>query len=388
MIALSQTTMTSDDLKFHAFCLTETGTRLDQYARAIAARVRPGDVVLDLGAGTGILSFLATAAGARLVYAMEASDVIACAELLASRSGVRDRLRFIHASSSEATLDEQVDVIVADIHDTFGLQPTGLRSLIDARDRFLKPGGCLIPARTQLVVAPVDVPHLYQRTVDVWRTQVHGVDLSPLRTFATNRPHPARFEPSEALGPPAIIASIDFMSVNHFHAGGSAQVTTTRSGMLHGVCGCFVTMLADGVTISNVPGRSETTHFAQVFFPLETPCEIAAGDVIDIQIDTFDGSESRWQIGIAHRDGRSPMRFDHSTFHGTPLTLKALKKQTPDYRPRLTVRGTMERALLDRFDGTCTAAELETWLTDRFGSALPSALEATALVKATIDRCG
>jgi predicted RNA methylase len=379
--------MTSDDLKFHAFCLTDTGSRLDRYAQAIAVGVHPGDVVLDLGSGTGILTFLASAAGARLVYGIEASDVIACAELVAARRGLLDRVRFIHASSSAVILPERVDVIVADIHDTFGLQPTGLRSFIDARDRFLKPGGRLIPVSTQLLVAPVEAPDLYRRTVDVWREPVHGVDFSPVRALATNQPHPARFDAADTLAAPSTIATIDFRSIHALHAGGSARVIAARSGTLHGVCGCFVTTLGGDITMSNAPGQSEATNFAQVFFPIETPQEVAEGDAIAIQIDAFDGLEYRWRVEVVSRHGGS-IRSDRSTFHGMPVPLNALKKQRADYKPRLTARGEMERALLDRFDGTCTAAELEAWLTDRFASALPSSQEATALVKATIDRCG
>src|SRR5262245_52708015 len=135
------TAMSSDPLQFHAFCLTDTGTRLDQYACAIARAVRPGDVVVDLGAGTGILSFLACAAGACRVYAIEASHAIAYGELLASKAGFLDRVHFIHERSTLVTLPERADVLVADIHDTFGLQAGGLGAFIDARDRLLKPGG-------------------------------------------------------------------------------------------------------------------------------------------------------------------------------------------------------------------------------------------------------
>ncbi len=73
-----------DLLQFHAFCLTETGTRLNEYARAIAASVREGDVVLDLGTGSGLLAVLACQAGARRVYAVESSDAVRLGELVAS----------------------------------------------------------------------------------------------------------------------------------------------------------------------------------------------------------------------------------------------------------------------------------------------------------------
>src|SRR6185295_7622840 len=119
----------------------DTGSRLDQYARAIARTIRPGDVVVDLGAGTGILSFLACAAGAHCVYAIEASDAIGYGELLASAGGFQDRVRFIRSPSTRVTLPQRVDAIIGDIHDTFGLQASGIGSVLDARDRLLKPGG-------------------------------------------------------------------------------------------------------------------------------------------------------------------------------------------------------------------------------------------------------
>src|SRR5512134_1995909 len=100
--------MMNSDLEFHGFCLTDTGSRLDHYAAAIAARVRPGDTVVDLGAGTGILSFLACRAGARRVYAIEAGESLEFARLLAARNGCSDRIEFINKPSTHVVLPERV----------------------------------------------------------------------------------------------------------------------------------------------------------------------------------------------------------------------------------------------------------------------------------------
>jgi predicted RNA methylase len=380
--------MGSDDLQFHAFCLTDTGSRLDEYARAIAQTVKPDDVVVDLGSGTGILAFLACAAGARRVYAIEASDAIGYGELLASTGGFESRVRFIRSSSSQVTLPERADVIVGDIHDTFGLQAGGLGTFLDARDRFLEPRGVLIPSRIQLLAAPVEAHDLYRKTVDVWQQQVHGVDLSPLRTLAVNQRYPARFRAEQLFAPPSPLAAIDLTTTNALHVVGHVRVSATRAGTLHGACGCFVTTLTGDVVMGNVPGDSRTTNFAQAFFPLGTPQPVAEGDLISMRIETYDGTQARWQVEIAPRNGRSPVRFDHSTFFSAPVRADVLEKQKNEYRPHLTARGAMERALLDTFDGTSSAADLERWLIQRFGEQLPSAREAAAFLKATIERSG
>lgn len=380
--------MGSDDLQFHAFCLTDTGTRLDQYARALAHTIHAGDVVIDIGAGTGILSFMACAAGASRVYAVEASDAIAYGEVLASRSRYTNLVTFIHAASSQATLPERADVIVADIHDTFGLQTHGLGALLDARDRLLKPGGSIVPSHVDLLAAPVEAHDLYRRSVDIWHQQVHGVDLTPLRGLAVNQRYPARFAPPQLLAPPAPVGSLALATARGVHAGGSAAFVAARSGTMHGVCGCFVTTLADNITIGNVPGDSHTTNFAQAFFPIETPQPIDRGDRIAIAIDTIDGAQTRWQVDITPAGGSETRRFDHSTFYSTPIRPDRLEKQSADYRPRLTPRGAIERVLLDTFDGTRSAGEIERWLVQRFGSQLASPREAAAFLKATIERCG
>jgi|RhiMethySRZTD1v2_1073278.scaffolds.fasta_scaffold40660_3 PRMT5 arginine-N-methyltransferase/ribosomal protein L11 methyltransferase PrmA len=379
--------MMHNELEFHAFCLTDTGSRLDRFAAAIAARVRPGDSVLDLGAGSGILSFLACRAGARRVYAIEAGGSIEFARLLAERHGFQDRIQFISQPSTQVRLPARVETIVGDIHDTFGLQRHGLGALMDARDRFLAPGGTLIPCRIQLMAAPIEAPDHYQRTIDVWRQRVQGIDLSPLRSLAVHQPTAARIDPSQLLSPPVALTTIDLMRVTRPHVSGMSQSDVTRDGTLHGVCGCFVTTLADDVVMGNVPGDSETTNFAQAFFPIESPLAIRTGDRVTIRLETHDGAATRWQVDVT-RDGSSIGRFDHSMLHAEILSMQALRKQADDYRPSLTPLGAMERDLLDRFDGTHSAADLESWLTTRAESVLPSAREAAAFLKQTIERCG
>src|SRR5271165_3586372 len=89
--------------------------RTSSYDRALRANIRPGAVVLDIGAGPGILAFLACRAGAATVYAVEPDDVIQLAKEIAADNGFSNRIQFIQAMTTEIDLPEKVDGIVADI---------------------------------------------------------------------------------------------------------------------------------------------------------------------------------------------------------------------------------------------------------------------------------
>ena len=120
--------------------------RTDGFRRAIESVVRPGDVVLDVGAGTGILSLFAARAGAARVYAVERTTVAVMAQELAAANGAADTVRVIHGDIMDIELPERVDVIVSEWLGGFGIDEGMLAPVVAARDRWLKPGGVMIPS--------------------------------------------------------------------------------------------------------------------------------------------------------------------------------------------------------------------------------------------------
>lgn len=372
-------------LEFHGFLLANTGSRLDRFAKALTAAIRPGDTVLDLGAGSGILSILACKAGARRAYAVEDTDAVSIARALVHATEYRDRIEIVHGTSFDLTLAERADMLVADVHSTFGLQEKGLRAMLDARDRLLKPGGRMVPASMQLRVAPADAAEIYDAKVTTWQRTVHGVSLALVRDLAVNTVHAARLQKDQLLAEPETICTVDFTTAASLHLAGQVRLRATRVGTLHGLCGGLFTTLADRIEISNLPGDPGTSNFAHAFLPIDTPVEVMPGDPIDVQIDSFDGDELRWIVTVTPSVGRT-RRFTQSTFLSRTLTHERLRKHDPSYRPALNVRGQMERDLLAQIDGARTLGELREWFLAHCAQLTQPRLE--ELLAATIERCG
>ena len=145
----------------------------------IGTVVRPGDVVLDVGAGSGILSVFAARAGAARVYSVEATSVAVLAQELAHANRVADIVRVIQGDIADVELPEPVDVIVSEWLGGFGIDEGMLVPVITARDRWLKPGGTMIPDSVTAWVALVHDAHLGQ-TLEFLRSDPYGIELGGL----------------------------------------------------------------------------------------------------------------------------------------------------------------------------------------------------------------
>lgn len=101
-----------------------------------------GKVVLDVGCGTGILSFFCLQAGARTVYGVEASDMADHAKAVVEANGVSQRIHILKGRMEDIVLPEKVDIIVSEWMGYFLIYETMLDSVLLARDRWLKPVRC------------------------------------------------------------------------------------------------------------------------------------------------------------------------------------------------------------------------------------------------------
>jgi protein arginine N-methyltransferase 1 len=325
--------------------------RMDAYARALRAAVTPKSVVLDLGAGTGIFTLLACRFGARRVYAIEPDDALQVARETVARNGYADRVEFVQAPSAEVTLPESVDVIVSDLRGLLPLFNHHLKSIADARRRFLKPGGWLIPQRDTLWAAAVEAPELYASVVA--GCSEDGFDMAAARKIATQILRKAQLEERHVLLEPQPWLILDYAIQEEGEV--SAQVTWTaaRAGTAHGLALWFETVLAEGIGFSTGPAAPKTIY-RQMFYPWAEPVGLAAGDVVAVALRANPVGEDyvwRWDACVRTPAGLCKAEFQQSTFFGAPLTAEGLRKRASTYVPSLDLEGEIERFILVRMDG-------------------------------------
>ena len=159
--------------------------RTEAFRRAIESAVRPGDVVLDVGAGSGILSLFAARAGAARVYAVERTTVAVLAQVLAAANGAAEIVQVIHGDIMDVELPGRVDVIVSEWLGGFGIDEGMLAPVIAARDRWLKPGGVMIPRSVTAWTALVNDRYSGEM-VEFLRDNPYGLKLDDLAEITVN----------------------------------------------------------------------------------------------------------------------------------------------------------------------------------------------------------
>ena len=144
-------------------------------------------IVLDVGAGSGILSFFAIQAGARRVYAVEASSMALHCEELVRKNNLSDKIIVMYGKIEEVDIPEDVDTIISEPMGYMLYNERMLESFVHAR-KFLKEGGNMFPTKGDLYLAPFTDEALYMEQYsksNFWYQQsFYGVDISHLREQA------------------------------------------------------------------------------------------------------------------------------------------------------------------------------------------------------------
>lgn len=275
-----------EDLHVHRWMLRDRA-RVRAFDEAIQRCVKPGDVVLDVGAGSGILSLMAARAGAARVYAVERTPVAGMARRLAQRNGYADVVKVAQGDIQHLSLPEPVDVIVSEWLGTIGVDENLLFPVLQARDRWLKPGGMMLPARVTAQLAPAwlatacEVKYLHEPLLGfdlaaLGETSVHDLLCRRYQVRADGLAAPARAmwttdtttaALSESLAPHRCELTFEMAEPTRVNA----------------LVAWFDAELAPGVGLSNAPDAPET-HWGQLTLPLDRAIDLAVGAKLQVRV--------------------------------------------------------------------------------------------------------
>lgn len=363
----------------------EDAVRLDAFSRAIAGVVRPGDVVVDLGSGTGVLGLLACRAGAARVYSVDQTGMAAFARRIAADNGFSDRVIALRGHSSRVDLPERVDVVVSDMIGRIGFHSGSAEALVDVRERWLRPGGWLMPAAVETWIAPVEQARLY-RDVDFWAAPVAGFDMSAVRQSAANTGYPHAFVAADLLAPGAVGAKCDYLAGDAALARGTASFVVTRPGVFHGLAAWFVAQLSSSVTLTNAPGAADRINRRNAFLPLETCVPVAAGDVIDVAL-TLRPVDFVVSWSVSCRRGDTELaRARQSTLRGMLLEREDLISAAEGSKPTLNRWAAARASIIELCDGHRELGEIERLVYERHRALFVSAMQAKVFVAEVVGR--
>ena len=177
---------------YHQKDMLEDQSRMTAYSDAV--RLNPdsfrGKVVLDVGTGSGVLAMWAAQAGAKKVYAVEATHMAVQARKIVAANGLSDVVEVIQGSMEEVELPEKVDVIISEWMGYFLLRESMFDSVLCARDKWMKPGGAMFPSHAKMYLSAIKSNKSGQKyqelqeSLNVWEDFVrnthenYGIDLS------------------------------------------------------------------------------------------------------------------------------------------------------------------------------------------------------------------
>ena len=324
--------------------------RTAAYAKALERRVTPDSVVVDIGTGTGIFALLAARLGARKVYAIDPSDAIDYGRRIAAANGLSERIEFIQGFSTDVQLAEQADVIVSDIHGVLPAHERSLFAIIDARDRFLVPGGSLIPCRETLWAAVVEAAMPHHEIAGIWGSDVFGLDMTAVRSTVVNTWRGMRLGPADLVTRPACWAAVDYAALSSPRLGGDAAWEVDADRTAHGIGVWFDWDGGDGATFSNSPLTGERHIYRQAFFPWPEPLELRCGDQVRVCLRAdLAGSDYvyGWHTTVRGRDGAARADFNQSDFFGLTLSSDRLRRLSSTFTPSLNEEGRIDHAILN-----------------------------------------
>jgi predicted RNA methylase len=253
-------------LHYHAVMLTDQA-RMGSFKTALEYVVPPGGRVLELGGGTGVLSFFAAQKAARVWCVERNPELVDTARRLLALNGVDDRVEVVAADAFDYLPPERVDVVVCEMLHSALLREKQAPLMASFKERYLARFGpplpTLVPEAAILGIQPV------QHSFEFFGYQ------APIPIFQDpSQPN----EASILLAEPAVTNSVIFSESFPTTIAWDGEVPITRYGSVNAIR--FITRSILAVRV--VEGDTVDWYLQHLIVPLDEPVPVPAGGGVHI----------------------------------------------------------------------------------------------------------
>lgn len=344
-VPVTETDTSRADLERHRRWLADAA-RTAAFCEAVAAAVRPGAVFADLGCGTGLLSLVARRAGARRAFAVERGAIIGLARQIVGANHATD-IEFIHGESTDVTLPEPADVVAMDSIGDAGYSPSLVACLCDARERWLRPGGVMIPASIDICGVVIEAP---DHIADV---PLPERGLAPLDLAGVSR-----------LSALTLIGRTTFATADPSHIAFDATLVVTRPGAARGLGLCFSAVMLDRdapIVLTNDPAAPVHSVRDAEFLPFGAIVPVTVGDCVHVRF-TANAVVDSWRYEITVATPQGAVRHAHTVRSAQDAIGLDVARLAPDDVPSLHAVGVAARDVLTRAANGVASADLAAWV--------------------------
>lgn len=241
--------------------------RMNAFQAAIAHAVRPGMKVLELGGGTGVLSYFA-AQQADKVYCVEFNpDLVREARRFLAMNPNGHKVEVIHADAFDYLPPEPVDVVICEMIHVAMLREKQVAVIEAFKQRYLERfGGPLpifMPEAVVMAVQPLQQDYSF-----------HGYYAPIVQFQDTAVAYPGTLE----LAAPAVYSVLDFAAPTASLIAWQGSFTVEQDGTLNALRFVTKNLLA----IVQEQGRTIDWLNHYMTLPLAKALDVVAGDVVNI----------------------------------------------------------------------------------------------------------
>jgi type I protein arginine methyltransferase len=373
---------------FNGYCqMTHDEKRMKGFTEALKKFITPETIVLEIGAGTGVFTYLACKYGAKKVIAIEPNPVIQVAKEAINAHGFADRVEFLEKMSTDIDLPEKADLLLCDLHGNLPFFEKGIATIIDARERLLKDNAVFMPSREKVFLAAVNCAEAYESTITKNLKYNDEYTIPSAKRLLTNQILNLVDKDQRLVSNSQVFAELDYKTIESANAHAKVRLDITEKSAVHGIRAWFVAEHGEGFFVDNSIDTPKATY-GQPMFPFSEPVNVDVNDFIEFDLNaTLENGNYvfSWNTKIFEKTGELKHHFLQTTLANRLKSARSLEKQSEYFIPNLSFEASINKFIMDSCDGERMNGDIADLIVEKFPEKFSTFDEALARVTEVIN---